>query len=166
MELSTTRHLVFLRCWRERTRNSLQCSLLLTLSDICLARMRLPFATYSVIELCTSMLTLMSRYLIPPSTPYQSPHRRALKWMLSCLKSTADISAGSIPPSLARSGASWFLVGMIGCLSAPVVRNMASKKQSMNRTFEPMRIVNTYGAFGSVSKVHDRYVVRTDLQPR
>lgn len=48
---------------------------------------------------------------------------------------------------------SWFVVGLVGCLSAPVVANMASKKQSMNRAFEPLRIVNTYGAFGSISKV-------------
>lgn len=56
-------------------------------------------------------------------------------------------------PSFVRSSASWFLVGVVACLSTPVVRNMASKNQAMNRAFEPFRIVNTYGAFGSVSKV-------------
>lgn len=62
-------------------------------------------------------------------------------------------ASASAAPSVVRSAASWFLVGLVGCLSAPVVRNMASKKQSMNRAFEPLRIVNTYGAFGSISKV-------------
>ena len=55
--------------------------------------------------------------------------------------------------STAQLAAGWFLVGLVGYLSRPVVRNMAAKKQAMNRTFEPLRLVNTYGAFGSVSKV-------------
>lgn len=74
-------------------------------------------------------------------------------------EATRSIVAAAYPAgkwsSVARSGASWFLVGLVACLSTPVVRNMASKKQSMNRTFEPLRIVNTYGAFGSVSKVRN-----------
>lgn len=72
-------------------------------------------------------------------------------------QATRNIVAAAYPAgkwsSVARSGASWFIVGLVACLSTPVVHNMASKKQSMNRTFEPLRIVNTYGAFGSVSKV-------------
>ncbi|CAM9322641.1 unnamed protein product, partial [Hapterophycus canaliculatus] len=67
-------------------------------------------------------------------------------------------------PSTLRSAASWFLVGLVGCLSAPVVRNMASKKQSMNRAFEPLRIVNTYGAFGSVSKSRPEIIIKGALE--
>ncbi|XP_045190292.2 lipase maturation factor 1-like [Mercenaria mercenaria] len=37
-------------------------------------------------------------------------------------------------------------------LSIPVVQNLMSKKQHMNTSFEPFRLVNTYGAFGSVTK--------------
>ena len=40
----------------------------------------------------------------------------------------------------------------IGCLiaylSVPIVVNLASSQQAMNRSFDPFRIVNTYGAFG------------------
>ncbi|KAA8581058.1 hypothetical protein FQN60_002639 [Etheostoma spectabile] len=36
-----------------------------------------------------------------------------------------------------------------GCLSVPVVMNLLSSKQVMNTSFDPLRIVNTYGAFGS-----------------
>ena len=42
----------------------------------------------------------------------------------------------------------------------------------MNRTFEPLRIVNTYGAFGSISKVREkslpqdaRYILPTRPAP-
>ena len=40
----------------------------------------------------------------------------------------------------------------LGCLlaylSLPIVVNLASSSQAMNRSFDPFRIVNTYGAFG------------------
>jgi len=35
-------------------------------------------------------------------------------------------------------------------LSLPVVANLLSNEQSMNRSFQSLRVVNTYGAFGSV----------------
>ncbi len=37
-------------------------------------------------------------------------------------------------------------------LAIQPVMNMLSPDQAMNRTFDPLRLVNTYGAFGSVSK--------------
>lgn len=37
---------------------------------------------------------------------------------------------------------------LIGYLSVPVVMNLLSSKQMMNTSFDPLRIVNTYGAFG------------------
>lgn len=40
-------------------------------------------------------------------------------------------------------------LGMIlGMLSVPVVLNLLSPSQVMNTSFESLRIVNTYGAFG------------------
>ena len=33
-------------------------------------------------------------------------------------------------------------------LSIPVVQNLISSRQRMNTSFEPLRLVNTYGAFG------------------
>ena len=37
---------------------------------------------------------------------------------------------------------------LIAYLSIPIVANLASPSQAMNRSFDPFRIVNTYGAFG------------------
>jgi hypothetical protein len=39
------------------------------------------------------------------------------------------------------------------------VRNLLSPRQAMNRSFDPFRLVNTYGAFGSVSRVRDEVIV-------
>lgn len=43
------------------------------------------------------------------------------------------------------------------------VRNLLSPRQAMNRSFDPFRLVNTYGAFGSVSRVRDEVVVEGTL---
>ncbi|MFI9649408.1 lipase maturation factor family protein [Streptomyces sp. NPDC052040] len=45
------------------------------------------------------------------------------------------------------------------CLSYHPVRNMISRGQVMNRSFDPLHLVNTYGAFGSVSRVRYEVVV-------
>ncbi|MBW3579616.1 MAG: lipase maturation factor family protein [Actinobacteria bacterium] len=46
---------------------------------------------------------------------------------------------------------------LVAALSYAPVRNMASPRQRMNSSFDPLRLVNTYGAFGSVTK--ERYEV-------
>lgn len=40
---------------------------------------------------------------------------------------------------------------LIAYLSVPVVLNLLSSRQVMNTSFNPLRIVNTYGAFGRYS---------------
>ncbi|WP_329270224.1 lipase maturation factor family protein [Streptomyces pseudovenezuelae] len=44
-------------------------------------------------------------------------------------------------------------------LSYHPVRNMISRSQIMNRSFDPLHLVNTYGAFGSVSRIRHEVVV-------
>ncbi|WP_432055716.1 lipase maturation factor family protein [Streptomyces sp. bgisy022] len=44
-------------------------------------------------------------------------------------------------------------------LSHRPVRNMLSRRQVMNRSFDPLHLVNTYGAFGSVSRVRHEVVI-------
>lgn len=41
---------------------------------------------------------------------------------------------------------------LITKLSLPVVKNLLSKRQLMNASFDPLRLVNTYGAFGIVEE--------------
>ena len=47
----------------------------------------------------------------------------------------------------------------VAVLSIYPVRNMLSPRQAMNASFEPFHIVNTYGAFGSVSRERDEVVL-------
>ncbi|KAE8578938.1 hypothetical protein XENTR_v10023837 [Xenopus tropicalis] len=45
-------------------------------------------------------------------------------------------------------------------LSVPVVLNLLSSKQVMNTSFNPLKIVNTYGAFGSITKERTEVVLQ------
>lgn len=47
-----------------------------------------------------------------------------------------------------RKVSGWFLALLLGYLSIPVVLNLLSSNQAMNTSFDTLRIVNTYGAFG------------------
>ncbi len=44
-------------------------------------------------------------------------------------------------------------------LSIPSVRNLASKRQMMNASFNRLRLANAYGAFGTVTKRRDEIVI-------
>ena len=51
------------------------------------------------------------------------------------------------------------LTALIFLLSVPVVKNMLSPGQIMNTSFDRLRLVNTYGAFGSVGKVRRELII-------
>ncbi|MET8830666.1 lipase maturation factor family protein [Streptomyces sp. NPDC004610] len=50
-------------------------------------------------------------------------------------------------------------------LSYRPVANMVSRRQVMNRSFDPLHLVNTYGAFGSVSRVRHEVVIEGTADP-
>ena len=51
------------------------------------------------------------------------------------------------------------LTSVIILLSIAPVLNLLSPGQAMNRSFEPFHLVNTYGAFGSVTKVRREVII-------
>ncbi|WP_432026156.1 lipase maturation factor family protein [Streptomyces sp. 1222.5] len=69
-------------------------------------------------------------------------------------------SAPAVPPAPL-----WYEVLLLAVaalllfLSYHPVTNMISRRQVMNRSFDPLHLVNTYGAFGSVSRVRYEVVV-------
>lgn len=68
------------------------------------------------------------------------------------------VSPGAFPAAAFAPTVPWFggvviaLAVVVVILSWWPVRNMASPGQAMNASFNPFHIVNTYGAFGSVSR--------------
>jgi hypothetical protein len=57
------------------------------------------------------------------------------------------------------------LVVVVVVLSWRPVRNMASRRQRMNTSFNQLRLVNTYGAFGTVTKQRYEVVIEGTDQP-
>lgn len=68
-------------------------------------------------------------------------------------------SAETAPSKLhARIARGYALV--VGLLSVPVIVNLCSSQQSMNLSYEPLGLVNTYGAFGSITRVRHEVVLQ------
>jgi hypothetical protein len=54
--------------------------------------------------------------------------------------------------------AAWGYAALVALLSLNPVLNMLSSRQIMNTSFDPLHLVNTYGAFGSVGEVRHEIV--------
>ncbi|KAM5131323.1 lipase maturation factor 1 [Callospermophilus lateralis] len=54
---------------------------------------------------------------------------------------------------------------LLAWLSVPVVLNLLSAKQVMNTTFGSLRIVNSYGAFGSITKERTEVILQGTASP-
>jgi hypothetical protein len=86
-----------------------------------------------------------------------------LNWITIVLAVPA-LDLGGVAPDLPATPL-WYEVVVLAVaalllgLSYHPVRNMISRSQIMNRSFDPLHLVNTYGAFGSVSRVRYEVVV-------
>ena len=78
-----------------------------------------------------------------------------------------DFLSKCLPPALVRKAArartneepskpmmvtAWIVTVIVALLSVEPVLNLASPRQIMNTSFDPLDLVNTYGAFGSVGE--------------
>ncbi|MCA9720264.1 MAG: lipase maturation factor family protein, partial [Myxococcales bacterium] len=59
---------------------------------------------------------------------------------------------GPAPPSAAHRYVTYAFAALVAYLSLPVVANLLGREQAMNRSYDRLHIVNTYGAFGSVGR--------------
>lgn len=62
-------------------------------------------------------------------------------------------------PSRLHRRAALGYAALVGALSIFPVMNLFSSRQVMNTSFDPLRLVNTYGAFGTVSRTRDEIVI-------
>src|SRR3954447_14643954 len=62
-------------------------------------------------------------------------------------------------PALAHRLVVYAVVGVVALLSIAPARNMLSPTQVMNTSFDPLHIVNTYGAFGSITRERNEIVI-------
>ncbi|MGW0601192.1 lipase maturation factor family protein [Streptomyces sp. NPDC002776] len=87
-----------------------------------------------------------------------------LNWITIVLALSA-LALPDTSPSAVPDAPAWYQVVVLAvsalllALSYRPVRNMLSRRQVMNRSFDPLHLVNTYGAFGSVSRVRYEVVI-------
>jgi hypothetical protein len=64
----------------------------------------------------------------------------------------AEAASARAEPSRPMLTTAWTIAAVIALLSIQPVLNMLSPRQIMNGSFDPLNLVNTYGAFGSVGR--------------
>ena len=74
------------------------------------------------------------------------------KALPGALARRAAASAAAAQPSLPMQRSGWAVAALVALLSLQPVINMVSPGQVMNTSFDPLDLVNTYGAFGSVGR--------------
>ncbi len=74
------------------------------------------------------------------------------KLLPRALTNRAIAAAQSAQPNKPMQVAAWAVAVIVGALSVQPVVNMISARQIMNTSFDPLDLVNTYGAFGSVGR--------------
>ncbi len=96
-----------------------------------------------------------------------------LNWLTMVLAfSAVDFTVLGLPDAAAPEGQAahagaplWYAVLvcavtlLVAVLSYWPTRNLLSREQSMNRSFNPLHLVNTYGAFGNVTRVRHEIVL-------
>ena len=77
----------------------------------------------------------------------------------------------SPPPDLPAGQPQWYVALVIAFAALVVVRswyparNLISRRQRMNSSFDPLHMVNTYGAFGSISRIREEVIIEATTEP-
>jgi hypothetical protein len=70
---------------------------------------------------------------------------------------------GPPPPTHPASAWSWGVGAAVAAIvvlkSGPPLRNLFSARQAMNSSYDPLHLVNSYGAFGSITRHRDEVVI-------
>jgi hypothetical protein len=74
----------------------------------------------------------------------------------------AEAEQAVAPSKLAVWGVGAYAL-VVAMLSLNPVANMVSSRQAMNRSFEPLHLVNTYGAFGSIGRERLEVIVQGSM---
>ncbi|WP_236246024.1 lipase maturation factor family protein [Streptomyces sp. CC210A] len=94
-----------------------------------------------------------------------------LNWLtivlaLSAVDGTLVADAPALPdPPLWYAVLVAAVTALVLVLSVRPARNLLSRRQAMNRSFDPLHLVNTYGAFGTVGRVRHEVVIEGTDEP-
>ncbi|MFF8594330.1 lipase maturation factor family protein [Streptomyces sp. NPDC015220] len=119
------------------------------------------FAPQPVATAAASLMVLTQLWLV------LSGNFAWLNWITIVLALSA-VRFPAHPPSVPAAPL-WFEVvvlavaALVVALSYRPAVNLISRRQVMNRSFDPLHLVNTYGAFGSISRIRYEVVVEGTL---
>ncbi|CAG0886058.1 unnamed protein product [Darwinula stevensoni] len=119
-----------------------------------------PETIHKVILILSGNLSFLNWLTIIPSLACFDD--RCLSFLFNKKKRRSVKKLQTSPPSpgMIRTGIQVMVALLILLLSVPVVVNLASSQQIMNTSYDPFRLVNTYGAFGSVHKVRTEIILQ------
>jgi hypothetical protein len=95
-----------------------------------------------------------------------------LNWLTITLALSAVGAFGAGSPRSYSATPDWFLAcvmaysALVLVLSYRPARNLVSRHQAMNRSFDPLHLVNTYGAFGSVTRLRHEVILEGSADGR
>jgi Lipase maturation factor len=81
------------------------------------------------------------------------------------LREYAGARACTAAPRRGHRIAAGCFAALVAYKSLPVIANLASHHQAMNKSYDRLALVNTYGAFGSVDKVRHELVIEGTMDP-
>ena len=81
------------------------------------------------------------------------------KWQNIAVRAAAGETPRNSGSSISRNIVSFGFVMLMGILNIPVIKNLLSQKQVMNASFDPLRLANTFGAFGDVNEVREEFII-------
>ncbi|QGV77420.1 lipase maturation factor family protein [Streptomyces ficellus] len=85
---------------------------------------------------------------------------------LSAVDGSLVADAPALPPPPLWYGVLVIAVtALVVVLSRRPARNLLSRRQAMNRSFDPLHLVNAYGAFGTVGRVRHELVIEGTEEP-
>nr|BFD81346.1 lipase maturation factor family protein [Streptomyces sp. Xyl84] len=128
-------------------------------------QLAVPFLLFTPQPLATAAASLM---ILTQLWLVLSGNFAWLNWITVVLALSAVRWPGTAPSPVPATPL-WYEVvvlavaALLAFLSHRPVANMVSRRQVMNRSFDPLHLVNTYGAFGSVSRVRYEVVVEGTL---
>lgn len=99
------------------------------------------------------LLTHLPRFI--QVLAFGTPTTQSFLQSISSTKTTARI------PSLARNIMSISFILLMSKLNIPVARNLLARRQVMNGSFDKLRLVSTYGAFGTVAETREELVIES-----
>lgn len=105
-------------------------------------------------------ITIVSAFACFDDRFFHSFRRSAIFWRKEWPERAVD------PMGVFRKVVLGLLAVLIGYLSIAPARNLLSPRQAMNASFNPLHLVNAYGAFGSVTRDRNEIIFEGTEDPR